>query len=194
VSPASAPFAFVIGGAPGQPTVISANPNGGVLTVAWASGAGASPTAHRLDFFQGGAPVAAVNVGPATTVGIPIPAGVQGAFTVQVTARNGVFASPPSAPFGFTIGPACTVPAAPVLSGTIVGGTGSVSWPAVAGATAYIVSAGTVPGGGQFVRPTRVAGTTVSASGLPAGFQAWVRVIAVNACNQPSAPGDFLLQ
>lgn len=194
LSPPSAPFAFTIGGgAPGQPTVTSANASGGVLTVAWASGAGASPTAHRLEFFQGSALVAAVNTGPATTVGIPIPAGVQGAFSVRVIARNGAFVSPPSALFAFTIGTACTVPAAPVVSGGIANGTATVNWTAVPGAVAYFISAGNAPGGTQFVPPTRVGGTSVSAR-VPAGFQAFVRVIAVNACNQPGAPGDFLLQ
>jgi hypothetical protein len=33
----------------------------------------------------------------------------------------------------------------------------------------------------------------LSASGLPAGFQAFVRVIAMNACGQ-SAPTDFLVR
>jgi hypothetical protein len=76
-----------------------------------------------------------------------------------------------------------------------VGGTGSVSWPAVAGATAYVISAGTTQGGTQILGPTNIGATTgASASGLPAGFQAWIRVIAVNACGQQGAPTDFLLQ
>jgi hypothetical protein len=41
--------------------------------------------------------------------------------------------------------------------------------------------------------PTNVGpNTTVSAGGLPPGFSAWVRVIAVNACGQ-SPPRDFFL-
>jgi hypothetical protein len=34
----------------------------------------------------------------------------------------------------------------------------------------------------------------VSAGGLPAGFQAFVRVVALNACSQPGPPTDFLLK
>jgi hypothetical protein len=196
LSPASPVFTFNIGGgAPGQPTVTSASASGGLLTINWTSGAGAAPTGHRLDFSQGATPVANLTVGATTTVGIQLPAGVQGAFAVQVTALNGAIASPPSPPFNFTLGPSCTVPTAPVVSGGIVNGTANISWPAVAGATAYILSAGSSAGGTQFLAPTNIGPlTTAGATGLPAGFRAFVRVIAVNACGQQSPPTDFLLQ
>ena len=195
VSPFSAPFGFTIGGgAPGQPTITGASASGGILTVSWASGTGASPTTHRLAFFQGSTPVASVDASGATSIGIPIPAGTQGAFAVVVTAFNGAIASPASAPFSFTIGPACTVPTAPAVSGGVAAGTATASWPAVAGAARYVVSAGTAPGGTQYLVPTDVTGTSVSASGLSAGFQAWVRVVAVNACGQAGPPTDFLVQ
>ena len=194
--PVSAPFGFTIGvQTPGQPTITSATASGGVLTINWVPGAGGAASAHRLDFFQGGSALASVTVGPGTTAGLPLPAGLQGAFAVRITALNGTTAGPPSPLFNFTIGPSCTVPTAPVVSGGIVGGTGSVNWPAVAGATSYLVSAGTSQGGTQFLTPTNIgANTGVSASGLPAGFQAWIRVIVVNACGQQSTPTDFLLQ
>ncbi len=183
------------GGTPGQPTVTSAVASGSILTIAWVAGAGASPTSHRLDFYAGTTPVASVTTGVAPSVGIPIPPGVQGTFGVRVTAFNGTIAGPPSALFTFTIGPACTVPASPNVSGGVVGGTASVSWPAVPGATAYIVSAGTTQGGTQYLAPTNIgANTGASASGLPPGFTAWVRVIAVNACGQESVPRDFFVQ
>jgi hypothetical protein len=194
--PTSAPFTFTIGGgAPGQPTVTSATAAGGVLTINWTSGAGAAPTSHRLDFYQGATLIAPVTVGAATTVGLPLPPGLTGAFGVRVTALSGALASPPSALFNFTIGPSCTPPTSPVVTGGIVNGTATIGWPAVAGATNYIVSAGTTQGGTQILGPTNFGTTTgASASGLPAGFQAWVRVIAVNACGQQSAPTDFLLR
>ena len=196
IGPTSPLFTFNIGGgAPGQPTVTSANASGGLLTINWATGAGAAPTGHRLDFFQAGAPVANLTVGAATSVGLPLPPGITGAFRVQVTALNGAIAGPPSPLFDFTIGPACTLPTAPVVSGGIVNGTATISWSAVAGATSYIVSAGTTAGGTNLFPATNIGPTTsVGASGLPAGFQAFVRVIAVNACGQQSPPTDFLLQ
>jgi hypothetical protein len=187
------------GGAPGQPTVTTATATGSTLQITWTSGAGAPPTAHRLDFFAGSAAVASLNVAAATTVSIPIPAGTAGSFAVRVTALSGATAGPPSSPFPFTIGSSpggggCTAaPASPVVTGSIVAGTATVSWPAVQGATSYIVSAGSTQGAANLYSPTNVGpNTTVSASGLPAGFSAWVRVIAVNACGQ-SPPGDFFL-
>ena len=74
-------------------------------------------------------------------------------------------------------------------------GTASVNWLAVAGAASYVLSAGTTPGGTQYMAPTNLGTNTgASASGLPAGFTAWVRVFAVNACGQQSAAADFLVQ
>jgi hypothetical protein len=187
-------------GPPAQPAVTSATASGGVLNVSWTTGAGATPTAHRLDFFSGATLVASVNVGAATIVAIPIPPGTTGTFAVQVTALAGGTAGAPSAPFPFTIGGAgppggCSAaPAAPVATGSVLNGTGTVTWSPVPGATSYIVSAGTTQGGANLFPPTNVGLTTAaSASGLPPGFTAWVRVVAVNACGQ-SAPGDFFLR
>jgi hypothetical protein len=187
------------GGPPGQPTVTNATAAGSTLQMAWTSGAGGPPTAHRLDFFAGSAAVAILNVAAATTVSIPIPAGTAGSFSVRVTALNGAGAGPPSSLFAFTIGTSpggggCTAaPASPLVTGSIVAGTATVSWPAVPGATSYIISAGSTQGASNVAPPTNVGpNTTVSAGGLPPGFSAWVRVIAVSACGQ-SPPRDFFL-
>ena len=167
--------------------------------MAWTSGPGGTPTSHRLDFFLGRHSVASVPVGAATTAALPIPPGTAGSFTVRVTPIAGATAGPASAPFPFTIGGGgggggCTsAPAAPAVTGSLVAGNATVTWGAVAGATSYIVSAGSTPGGTNLQAPTNVGATTsVGASGLPPGFIAWVRVIAVNACGQ-SAPTDYFL-
>lgn len=182
------------GGAPGQPTITSAVASGGTLNVAWSPSAGASATSHRLDFFSGGSLVASVNAGATTSVAMPIPPGTQGTFDVRVTAVNGAVAGPSSLPRTFTIGAGCSRPASPTLSGAIVNGTASVNWPAVPGATSYVLSAGSTPGGTQYMAPTSLGTNTGAiASGLPAGFTAWVQVFAVNACGV-SAPTDLLVQ
>ena len=184
------------GGTPGTPTITSASGTpGGNVTVVWTLGAGAPPTQHQLQFFQGANLVASVLHGPTTTFATgPIPANILGDFSVRVQAITGSTPGPFSPLFNFTIG-SCTTPAAPIVTGGIVNGLGTVAWQAVAGATSYVVSAGTTAGGTQFLAPTNVgASTSVSAGGLPAGFQAFVRVIAVNACGQQGASSDFLLQ
>lgn len=198
VTPADPAFAAAAAAAaqaaPGPPTITSVMVVGSTLVATWTSGSGATPTSYRLDFFLGTVSVATVTVGAVTSVALPIPPETQGAFTLQVTALTGVVASPASLPFPFVIGTVgCTgPPATPTVTGTLVAGSANVTWTAL-GAASYIVSAGTTLGGTNLMAPTNVGATTVvSASGLPAGFTAWVRVTAVNACGQ-SAPRDYFL-
>ena len=187
------------GGTPGATSVVSATVSGGVLNLSWTTGPGTTATGYRLDFFSGPTVVASLTVGGSTTAAIPIPPGTVGTFAVRITALSGAASGPTSSPFSFTIGSGpgpgtcAAAPANPSPSGSVVGGTATVSWPAVPGATAYIVSAGSSQGTSNLFAPTNIGGSTsASASGLPAGFSAWVRVIAINACGQ-SAPGDFFL-
>ncbi len=171
-------------------SVTSAQQVGNNLDVGWSLPSGVTATAHRLDFYQASTLVATVNGGSATSISIPLPAGIQGAFAVRVTALNGTAAAPTSEPFAFTLGCA-GAPAAPVVSGGVVNGNGWVSWPAVAGASSYTFSVGTSPAAADYVPPSNTTSTTLSASGLPPGFQAWVRVVANNACGA-SVATDFL--
>jgi hypothetical protein len=183
-----------VGGVPGTPTVTSAAESGGILNVAWLAGSGNAATSHRLDFYSASTLVASMTVGAATTAAIPVPPGTRGSYGVRVTAINGAAASAASALFAFTLGAPCTTPASPSLSGGVVGGTASVTWTPVADAT-YLLSAGTTQGGMQYMPPTNFGTNTgASASGLATGFTAWVRVVAVNACGQQSAPTDFLVR
>lgn len=182
-------------GIPGTPTVTSAVESAGVLTVTWTAGPGAPAQSHLLSFFNGSVLIATLPTGAATTVAIPLPSGISGTFGVRVTALVGAVASAPSAIHSFTLGATCNPPASPSPSGGIAGGTASVSWSPVTGAVSYILSAGTVPGGTQYVAPSSLgANTSISATGLPSGFTAWIRVIAVNACGQQSVPADFLVK
>ncbi len=184
-------------GTPGQATVTRAAASGEILTVDWVLAPGVLPTSHRLDFFSGTVPVVSLTVGPITSVVIPIPEGTQGVFTVRVTPFNGVTAGPASNLFAFTIGGAATCtgpPASPAISGGVVSGTATASWPAVPGASHYILQVGTTQGGSDLLPATNIGTTTaVSASGLPVGFAAWVRVVAVNDCGQ-SSPSDLLVR
>jgi hypothetical protein len=210
-SPASELFAFAIGSvvdAPGLPTNLSAVQSDGVLTVQWTSGAGPAPTSHRLDFYPGlphhlrygkserpsHSTVLVVHTGPGTSYSLPIPPGAKGEFSVQVTPFNGAISGPTSVQIGFAIGPPCTRPAQPSVTGSLAGGAATVSWNPVPGADHYVVSAGTTQGGTDYLQPANFTSTGVQASGLPSGFTAWVRVFAVNACGEFSDPADFFLQ
>jgi len=187
-----------VSGVPGQTTITRATESGEILTVEWLQGLGAMPTTHRLDFVvDATGQQISVPVGSALRVDIPVPTGTLGTFSVRVTPFNGTLPGPSSAPFPFAIGVAapCTgPPEAPNVSGLVSGGTAVVGWPAVPGATSYLLQAGRSPGGADLVPLTDLGRTTgASAADLPPGFTAWVRVFAVGACGQ-SAPADFFLQ
>ena len=188
--------ALVVGAAvvPGQPAVTSATAADGVLTVSWLPGLGAAATSYRLDFYSGATPVATVHGDATSAIRVPLPPGAEGAFAVRVTPLNGAAAGPSSSLFPFTI-PRCVPPASPDVSGGVVAGTASIAWPAVPGATFYLLEAGTAPGRGEYVPLTNIgANTGAAASAVPFGFTAWVRIVAVNVCGQHSAPRDFLVR
>ena len=184
-------------GGPGTPTNVTAVVNGPVLTVGWTS-AGVNATGNRLDFRSGAAatgPVlVSVTVGPTTSITVGIPAGTVGTFNVTVTAFVGAVGGLPSAPAVFTIGGGpCVAPPTPTgLTGQIVGTLASVSFNPSPGATSYIVQAGTAFGLSNLFNANIGGSTSVSAP-VPAGFTAFVRVIAVNACGQSAPTADLAL-
>ena len=146
--------------------------------------------AYRLDFRQrmDGPIVTSVTTSSTVTV-LPLPPGTVGTFSVTATALNAAGAGPTSEPVSFTIGQSCTgPPPAPVVSASVVAGTATISWPQVPEAGFYLLTAGTFPGSDDIYPVTNIGLTNVAtATDLPPGFAAWVRVSAVNACGQ-SAP------
>ncbi|MGE0042527.1 MAG: matrixin family metalloprotease [Vicinamibacterales bacterium] len=186
---------------PGTPGDVRVSVHGTAsLTVSWsAPGAGAAPTSYRVDFAAagGGLPVARVPA-TATTLTVGIPAGTAGTFSATVRALNDTTPGAASAPVAFTIGssgpgPCATAPAAPAgVSASASGGVATVRWTASAGATSYIVQAGSTSGGTDIYDADVGANTTVSAS-VPAGFFAYVQVRAVNRCGTSAASAPVTL-
>ena len=126
-----------------------------------------------------------------------VAAGVpNGQYQVRVRAVNAAGISNPSNTVDVVVGSAapCVPPGVPGgVSGSVVAGTASVGWSAVPGATNYIVRAGVTPGGSELFNGNVGATTSVSAGGLPAGFRAFVRVLAVNACGTSTPSADVLI-
>jgi predicted phage tail protein len=140
-------------------------------------------------------PLGSLNTGSAqprfTATGVP-----NGSYRVQVRSVNAAGISSPSNFVDFVVGSAvpCAPPAAPTgVSGSLIAGTGRVTWAAVPGATSYVVVAGSTPGGSDLFNGNVGNATTVSASGLPAGFRAYVRVYAVNACGTSGPSIEVLI-
>lgn len=182
------------------PSNVAVVVNGTSLAVSYAAvnGSLTSPTSYRLDFRQtpAGAVLASV-LATTTTVTVPIPDTVVGTFYVTVTPFNSVGEGPPAAPVAFTIGAGGCVGAPPPpagLTGVVSAGMAAVRWDPSANATSYIVRAGSTVGASNLFNGNVGNLTLVTASGLPIGFTAFVRVIAVNACGQSAPSAEFLLR
>jgi hypothetical protein len=192
VGPPSNEVTIVVAeGPPGKPSVTSAGAASAVLNVEWDSGSGPTASSHRLDFQTASGLVATLIHGAETSITLPIPPATAGTFNVRVTAFNQGIAGPTSEPFTFTIESACRPVSSPDVSGGVVGGVASVSWPGVPNAASYIISVGSTPGGAQYMPETDMGGNTSASASVPGGFTAWVRVTAVNLCGERSAPRDF---
>jgi hypothetical protein len=187
--------------APGPVTDVTATPSasGTALTVAWQfPSTGALPTAHQLVFSYapGGAPLYALNVGPETTVTIPVPATTSGTFYVTVTPISPYGNGPASeaVPFPVGAGGACLKPAAPTgVSGSVSGGQVHVTWNPSPGADFYIMRAGLFTGGVDLFNGSVGNVTSVTAP-VPAGFQSYIRVYAANACGESPASIETHIQ
>ncbi|MEW6321674.1 MAG: matrixin family metalloprotease [Acidobacteriota bacterium] len=185
------------------PTGVAVSVNGtSSLTVSWNAvttdeGVASLPsaaTSYRVDFRTPGGPVVASQTTTATSLTLGIPAGTTGTFTADVTGVNSAGNGPTSAPVSFTIGGCTAPPAAPTgVTGSVAGGVASVMWGAVSGATSYVVRAGSVAGGSNLFNGNVGSSTSVS-SPVPAGFSAFVRVHAVNACGESAASAEILIQ
>jgi hypothetical protein len=180
---------------PTNVNAIQTNPS--TLSVTWTPPSpGPAPEGYRLDFFSAGTPVAQVLVGAASSVSLPIPPGTTGNFLVTVSSRIGNAASTPSSPAAFSLGssPCATPPVPSGLTGSVTSGTARVQWNAVPGATSYIVSAGSSPGASDLFNGNVGNATSVAAAGVPAGFRAFVRVLAVGPCGPSGVSVEFELR
>lgn len=193
------------GSAPGNVQVTVSGTSS--LTVSWSAVTAFSAeslplaaTSYRLDFrATPTGPVIQPVPATGTSITVAIPPGISGTFYVAVTGINSAGAGPSSPSVAFTIGGGgggcTTAPATPTgVSGGITSGTATVQWTASPGATSYIVQAGSAQGGSNLFNANVGPLTTVTASGLPPGFRAFVRIIAVNACGQSAPTADFTLQ
>lgn len=188
-APKSAAYLFALGAQlPGRPTVTGATSGNGVLTVGWASGAGGAPSAHRLDFFSGATHVAALTVGAATAVSIPIPPTISGTFQVTVSAGNAAGESLASLPFTFAI-EGLAPPGPPVLTATQVAANPiTLSWLPGAGSSpaAFTIQAGTSSGAANLASAN--LGLSMSMSAVaPVGVPLFVRVVALNAAGSATS-------
>lgn len=182
----------VCSGGPSTPTNLTVQVSpGGIVAFQWTGSPGA--TSYQLDVLE--PPLGSINTNSAATgftaSGVP-----NGVYRVQVRALSGGGASGPSNIVDVVVGAAapCVSPGVPAtVNASLSGGTGTVTWSAAAGATSYLVRAGSAPGGSDLFNGNVGNTTSASASGLPAGFRAFVRVHAVNACGTSGPSAETVL-
>jgi hypothetical protein len=175
--------------APTAPANLTAQVSGAQVSFQWAPSTDA--TSYQLEVVQPAlgaidtnSPLAFFTVGNVPT----------GQYRVQVRGVNPFGTSGPSNAVDVIVGSStpCAPPAAPTVTGSVTSGTATISWPAVPGATSYILRAGSTPGASDLFNGNIGATTVIGASGLPPGFRAYVRVLAVSSCGT-SAPSTEIL-
>lgn len=173
---------------PAAPTNLVAQTSGLSVVLSWAASAGAQ--SYQLE--AGSAPLLAnlanVNVGNVTSLPTSAPAGT---YYVRVRAVTAAGLSGPSNEVTVVLAPpgACTTPP-PAPTGHVAQTANfnvTVGWNASAGATSYVLEAGTASGLANVLAANLGATTSFSAVGPPGTF--FTRVRAVNACGA-SAPSN----
>lgn len=170
---------------------VSSGAGGGVVTLQW--GAGTDATSYQVEVLQPAlAPINTNNPAPGfAAAGVPT-----GQYRLQVRAVNPLGAGPPSNIVDVVVGSAapCVAPGAPAgINGAVAGDVATVGWSPAAGATSYLLRAGSTPGGSDIFDGNVGNTAGVSASGLPPGFRAYVRVHAVNACGTSGPSAEVLI-
>ncbi len=177
---------IVAAGAPGAPIGLQASVSGRNVTLAWTPPVGApAPLAYRLEAgsSHGASDIAVFTTAPSPSVGV---AGVpDGRYFVRVRGIASGAVGPASNEVEVVV--ACAPPAPAGLTHTVSGDTVSLSWSPSAGATGYLVEAGSSSGLANLAALS-VSHNGLDVSSVPPGTY-YVRVRATNACGvgAPSA-------
>lgn len=179
---------------PGAPTSLAANVAGNTVSFSWAAPAGGCATTGytlRAGLTPGNPTVVAMPVGAATQFAVTAPTGT---YFVAVSADNAFGSSALSNEVQVTVGPSCSLPAAPVnfiVSKTST--TATLSWsPSPTGGvpTSYVIEAGTFSGGADI--GTAPTSNTSFTTNVPPGTY-YLRVKAQNACGVGPASTEQVL-
>jgi len=175
------------GGAPGPPSNLTVSSNGSTVFLNWsAPTTGGAPTAYIIEAgsVPGLANLANFSTGNTATTFSASGVGA-GAYYVRVRATNSSGTSAPTADALLVVGGGCTAPPLAPTGFTLTfnsGGTVSFNWNAAAGATSYIIEAGSAPGLANLANANLGSpATSATFNGVPRGTY-FVRLRSSNAC------------
>jgi Viral BACON domain len=181
---------------PGAPASLTASASGSTVNLSWAGpGGSCAPTAYTIE--AGSAPGLSnlANFSTGTTATSFTAGGVgAGTYYVRVRANNGPNVSTPSNEATLVVaGSGCTsAPPAPGgLTGSVNGTNVSLAWGSVAGATSYVLEAGSGPGQSNLFIGDQGAATSLSATAAAGTY--YVRVKAKNACGTSAGSNEVVL-
>jgi len=190
MGPATADVVATVGAPPAVPHSVVASATGGVVTLSWAPAGGGGPVSTyivQVGSAPGWSNVFSGAVGAVTTVS----GGVgPGTYYLRVLAQGPGGTSAPSAEASVTVGPSCTVPAAPVLTGGLSGGVVTINWGTPSGGpvTGYTVRAGSASGQ-RNLYDSGVGLTNAVSAGVGAGSY-FIRVLANSACGSSAESNE----
>jgi len=180
---------------PGTPAGLVATSSGSSVTLAWATpGGSCAPTGYIIE--AGSAPglanLANFNTGSAATAFATNGVGA-GTYYVRVRATNQSGTSAPSNEATLVVGGGgCSgAPAAPSLSGSVNGSTVTLAWSGVAGATSFLLEAGSAPGLANVLVSDQGGATSLSAVAGTGTY--YVRMRARNACGTGAPSNEVVL-
>ncbi len=189
VGPATADVVATVGVPPAAPQNAVASAAGSVVTLSWTPSAGGTVSTYIV---QAGTAPGASNVfngavGTATTVSGAVGAGT---YYLRVLAQGPGGTSAASNEASVVVGPACTVPGAPVLSGSRSGNVITITWTTPAGGpvTGYTVRAGSSSGTSNLYNSAVGSTTTVSAAVGTGNY--FIRVVADAACGSSTESNE----
>lgn len=193
VGPATADVIATVGVPPGTPQNVVATASAGTIVLNWSPPAvggavstyivqaGTSPGASNLFNGAVGAVTSASGaVGPGT-------------YYLRVLAQGPGGISAPSSEASVTVGPACTVPAAPTLTGSLSGNVLTITWTTPAGGpvSGYTVRAGSASALSNVYNGEVGLTNTASAAVGPGNY--YIRVLANAACGNGPESNEVLV-
>jgi predicted phage tail protein len=173
---------------PPAPTAHAASPSGLSVTLSWNPSVGATTYVLEAGSGAGQSNLFNANVGSATTLSSPAPAGT---YFTRVRAVNACGTSAPSNEVQFVL--ACAAPAVPgMLTFSKASGLLTLSWGVSAGVTTYRLQAGTSSGASNVFDGPVGAGTSIqfALAGIPPGTY-FIRVLATNSCGTSGASNEI---